>query len=194
MVGWPSIMAHLLHDDGNGLEQWSPLRVVQCVYAGAILVASQFFWIALHEGMIRLHYLYFGPRLGLLGMAASILLLFAPILIGIVLIALGSWVLSDGLVRLKWSEAHIERARLWAESHELNRTVLWLLSGFCACEFVASYLIFSVWKVAHHATIRLFFDSLALLCIPSLVVSSVCDRLREEAPHATLRKGKISSL
>jgi predicted ferric reductase len=152
------------------------------VGAGSVLVASQFLWIALHEGMIRLHQLYFGPRLGLLGLAASILLLFAPILIGLALIAPGSWVLSDRLVRLKWSEEEIERARLWVESRELNRTALWLLSGFCVCEFVASYLVFNVWKVAHHASIRLFFDSLALLCIPSLVVSAVCDRLRQEAP------------
>jgi hypothetical protein len=91
-------------------------------------------------------------------------------------------VLSDGFVRLKWSEAEIETARLWAESRELNRMAFWLLAGFCVCDFIASYLVFSVWKVPHYTVIRLFLDSLVLLCIPSLVVSEACDRLRRETP------------
>jgi hypothetical protein len=120
-------------------------------------------------------------------MAASILLVFAPILIGSALIVLAFRWLSDGVTRLRWSDSEIEAARLWAESHELHRIAKWFLWVFVLADVVGSYVVFHFWKISHHTSTRMFFDSLALVCIPSLVVSDVGDRLREagSAPTST---------
>jgi hypothetical protein len=178
-------MSNILNNEGNSLEQWSLLRLLQLAWIGSLLIASQFLWVPLHEGFIRLHAHFFGPRLSLFANASSILLLLAPILIGTVLITLSYWWLSDGLTRIKWTESEIEAAHLWVQSHDLNRTAKWLLWSFVFVEIVMSYVVFHVWKIAHHTSTKLFFDSLTVLCIPSLVVSSIGDRLRQDAPTPT---------
>ena len=140
-------MPNILNNEGNSLEQWSLLKLVKIARIGSLLIASQFLSVALDEGIIRMHTYYFGPRLGLFAMAASIMLRFAPILIGTVLIILASWWLSDGLTRIKWTESEIETARLWAESHDLNRTAMWLLFSLAFVEIVVSYFAWHVWKI-----------------------------------------------
>ena len=165
-------MPNIINSEGNSIEQWSLLRLLQVAWIGSLLIASQFLWVALHEGFIRLHDHFFGPRLDLFARAASILLLLAPILIGIVLITLAYW-----------TESEIEAARFWAESHDLSRTAKWLLWSFVFVEIIVSYFAFHVWKIAHHTSTKLFFDSLILVCIPYLVVPDLGDRLRQEAPR-----------
>jgi len=156
------------------LEHWPPLRLAQVARVGSVLIATEFLWSVLDEGLIRLHAHYFGPYLGIFATAVSILLRVAPIVIGAVIVALALWRLSDGLTRIRWNEPEIEAARHWAESHDLSRTAKWLLWSFVFVDFVAS------WKIAHYRT-TLFLDSLPLICIPSLVVSAIVDRLRQEA-------------
>jgi hypothetical protein len=182
-------MPNILNSEGNSIEQWSLLKLVQLAWIGSLLIASQFLWVALHEGFIRLHDHFFGPRLSLFAMTASILLLLAPILIGTVLITLAYWWLSDGLTRIKWTESEIETARFWVESHDLNRTTKWLLWSFVFVEIVVSYFAWHVWNIPHHRSTRLFFDSLTLVCIPSLVVPDMGDRLRQEVTTHTLSDG-----
>jgi hypothetical protein len=148
-------------------------------------MACQFFFIALNQGLVTLHTHYFGPRARLLATAASILLLFAPILIGAVFIAISYWRMSDGLDRLKWTESQIEAAHKWAGRHNMIRTAKWLLCSFVIAEIVSSYLVFHVWKFPHHSATKLFFDSLTLWCIPPLVVSDMNDRLRLALPKQT---------
>src|ERR1700678_3604618 len=103
-------MAHFLSSEANNLEHWPPLRLVKAAYAGSILIASQFHWIALRAAIIRLHSHYYGPHLGLFATATSILLLLGPILTGAGLMAMTLWQLSDGLTRIKWDDPEIEAA------------------------------------------------------------------------------------
>ncbi len=186
-------MPNLLRNEENSLEQWPPLRLVQVARAGSLLIASQFLWVALREGIIRLHAHYFGPHPGLFATAASILLLWAPFLIGIILIMLTYRWLSDGLTRIKWTDSEIESARVWADSRDLNRNAKWLLWSFVFIEIIVSYVVFHISKIAHHKATEVFFDSLTLLCIPYLVVSYMGDMLRLASPTPTPPSGGVKS-
>jgi len=186
-------MECLLNSRESNLDQWPPLKLLKAACAGALLIASGFLWVVLHGLFLRLHVYYFGPRLGLLALSASICLLVSPVLIGASLIALAWWWLSDGLTRIKWTESEIEAARAWAESHRLSRTANWLLASFVIGEIIVSYLIFHVWKISHHTETKIFFDSLTLLCIPSLVVSETADQLLREAPRSHSGEAKRHS-
>jgi hypothetical protein len=178
-------MAYFLSSEANNLERWPPLRLVKAAHAGSILIASQFLGIALRAEIIRLHTHYYGPHLGLFASAASILLLLGPVLTGTGLMAVTLWRLSDGLTRIKWDGPEIEAARIWAESHTLNRIGERFLWGFLFADIVLSYLVFNVWKITHQPATKMFFDSIVLLCIPWLVASLIGDRLREEMPTPT---------
>jgi len=178
-------MAYFLSSEANTLEHWPPLRLVKAAHAGSLLIASQFLGIALRAGIIRLHSHYYGPHLGLFATAASILLLLGPILTGAGLVAVTLWQLSDGLTRIKWDVQEIDAARFWAESHTLDKIGERLLWGFLFGVIALSYLVFSVWKISHQPATKMFFDSIALLCMPCLVAVWIGDELREETPTPT---------
>lgn len=174
-------MASILNNRRSTLKDWAPLKLVQFARAGALLIASEFLWVVLHGIVLRFHAYYFGPRLGLVALSVSICFLLAPVSIGAFMIGLTWWRLSDGLTRIRWSEPEIGAARVWAESLDLSRTATQLLWILVVGDIAVSYLVFHVCKAPHHKETKVFFDSLALLCLPFLVVSTTRDKLREEA-------------
>lgn len=173
-------MPTILNHGESSPEQWPPLRLLKVARAGSLLVACQFLSIALRIGVDTLHFPYSGMHLGLLAAAASILLLFAPALIGSVLIVFAFRWLSDGLIRLRWTDSEIEEARLWADSHELSRPAKWLLWSFVIGEIAVSYAVNHLHQPTHLTITKVFFDSMTLFCVPSLIVSMMSDKLREE--------------
>jgi hypothetical protein len=174
-------MAQIINNEKQSLDDWSPLRFVKLACAGSLIIGCQFLFIALNTVLVTLHGRYFGHRVGLFVIAASILLLFGPLLTGIASLLVSYWQLWKGL-DLKWSESQIQAAHRWAEAHDASRTAKWVLGSFLVAEIVSSYLLFHVWKVPHHSAMKLFFDSLTLWCIPPLVVWDIKDRLRLALP------------
>jgi hypothetical protein len=177
-------MANILNNKEDSIEQWPPLRLVQLARTGSLIIACQFVVIALNQGLVLLYHHYFGPRLGLFATTARFCLLLAPTSIGTVLMVISYRWLSDGLDGIKWTDSEIEAAYQWADSHDFGRLAEWLLVSFAVAEIALSYLVFNVWKIPHHSATKLFFDSLALWCIPPLVMSDIKDRLRLALPKS----------
>jgi hypothetical protein len=175
------------------LTKWPPLKLAQLALLGSVLVGLWLPGLTIFEALKSQSHSY-GPHQGNFATAVSILLFFAPMLIGALLIGMAQWRLFAGLDKDKWSEQEVEIAHRWIESPELGRIATWLLWTIRSVA-IAALLYWGasyVWKSLAPWVARSPYFSLIWLLwlrIPLEILWKLRSTLRPEPPPRVPPKG-----
>jgi hypothetical protein len=167
------------------LAKWPPLKLAQLAFVGSIVVALEFVSDLLSEALLRLHDYFFGSfsshPAGPVTIAAFILISFASILVGGLLIWIAKRQLSAGLSGNKWLAIEVEKAHVWIESPTLKRVASGLAWVYVV-DFVVYNLLRYAWGIHFRATVRECLGSFIFFLAPAFVLSNLRETLRPAPP------------
>lgn len=174
------------------LAKWPPLKLAQFAFAGSLVFALDCLSAPFADELLKLRDRFFPADRGAFTVTGLILILFAPILIGALIIFLAKRRLFAGLDNDQWPDREVEKARLWVQSPVLKRIAKGLVWTAIVL-WVASVALY-IWKGRPGQTVRMVSNSLMFLMIPGFILANLREALRPEPPPYDPSKTRTSGM